>query len=236
MHELKRRAYLDAMGIATYISRGPVPGAASTAKLVVVRSLEGQAEPTPQVAGTAPANDVVAPANQMPRIDLQAVPKRVRAENTEKRPAGKASKNATAVEFCMAAFVGGGRLWLEEMPIQSAIMRDQLALLQSISRVLGWGNDTPKTSQFNWPIHSSSQLDQGEEAARAGLGGFVNRKLEKEGCLGVVLLGSGSQRWLTSEQQSDDRYISTVSTAEMLRNPQLKKQAWRDLESFARPG
>ena len=36
MNELKRRAYLDALGIDTYVSRGQLGGAAPTRRLAIV--------------------------------------------------------------------------------------------------------------------------------------------------------------------------------------------------------
>jgi hypothetical protein len=226
MHELKRRAYLDAMGIATYVSRVALPGAAATTKLVVVR----RAEPAGGVVSGAefvppdkPANEPVRLAN----VDLGAPPAKPRRDNPP-RAAGKLPV-APVVEFGITALVTGNWLWLEELPLQQALMRNQVLLVQSMARVLGWGEGGPDVSPFNWPIHTNSQLDLGVEAARASLGGFISRKLGEHQCRGLVVLGDQCQRWLPTGQLEVKHQLCTVSTAAMLRDPQLKKQAWRDL-------
>ena len=58
----------------------------------------------------------------------------------------------------------------------------------------------PQVLQFDWPMHSNQQLDQGEESARAAVAGFIGRKLEEPGCRGLVLMGrrvcsSGCPTW-----------------------------------------
>ena len=219
MHELKRRAYLDAMGIATYVSRGPCSSAAPTTKLLVVR---------PSVARENPARVDGPVATQMPEIEQPRPAKE--AQPVVAAPAGRKSN---VVEFSVIACMTGKWLWLEELPPHEALMRDQVLLIQAMARALGWGSDKPEISQFNWPMHNNSQLDLGEDAARASLGSFVNRRLEAEGCCGLVLLGADCQRWLPRDQQGTGQRVLTVSTREMIVNPQQKKQAWRDLLPFA---
>jgi hypothetical protein len=223
MHELKRRAYLDAMGIATYVSRGQRSNAAPTTKLFVVRHVVARdgslAEPA-RLAGPV--------ATQMFDVDLPR-----EAKQTPPVAGVAAGHESNAVEFSVIAFMTGRWLWLEELPPQQALMRDQVLLVQAMARALGWGSHKPEISQFNWPIHNNSQLDLGEEAARASLGSFVNRKLESESCRGLVLLGADCQRWVPQDQPGVGQRVLTVSTSDMLYNPQQKKQAWRDLLPYA---
>ncbi|MDH4042498.1 MAG: hypothetical protein OEV88_17765, partial [Gammaproteobacteria bacterium] len=76
--------------------------------------------------------------------------------------------------------------------------------------------------------------DQGEDAARASLAAFIRRKLEQPGCNGLVLLGSRCEARVPLAQLDCARLARTAGTAEMLRNPLVKKQAWRDLMSLLR--
>ncbi|MEH6569211.1 MAG: hypothetical protein V7709_09055 [Halioglobus sp.] len=232
MHELKRRAYLDAMGIATYVSRGPLPGAATTTKLAIARrsmpQLDSGSFPQPLQSLTDTA------AARMPSVDF---PKQAGAE----RPEVVVQKiqdrvNVPTVEFGVTAFVTGRWLWLEELPRNEALMRDQVILVQSMARAMGWGSGKPDISTFNWPIHNSSQLEQGEAAARAALGGFISRKLDTLQGRGLVLLGDNARHWVPREQFAASVCIATISTADMLRDSLLKKQAWRDLHPHAESG
>ena len=233
MHELKRRAYLDAMGVATFVSRGPLPGAAATTKLAIVRRSISQLDSDSFPGQLQPLVDT-ATAVRMPSVDLPQQSGASRPEVGVQQNQEKAT--VPAVEFGVTAFVTGRWLWLEELPRNEALMRDQIVLVQSMSRAMGWGSDKPDISTFNWPIHNSSQLEQGEAAARAALGGFISRKLDTLQCRGLVLLGDNCRHWVPSEQVAASVCIVTISTADMLRDSLLKKQAWRDLKPHAGSG
>jgi hypothetical protein len=230
MHELKRRAYLDAMGITTYVSRVQLSGAATTRKLVISRQAVPQADSGrfPQQR-QAPVD--LPPAAQMPNMDFSQRPETARPEVIVQKV--QDTVRVAAVEFGVTAFVTGRWLWLEELPRNEALMRDQVLLVQSMARAMGWGADKPDISTFNWPIHHSNQLDQGEGAARAALGGFISRKLDVLKCRGLVLLGDNTRQWVSSEQFESIVFMATVGTVDILRDPLLKKQAWRDLKPHA---
>lgn len=233
MHELTRRAYLDAMGIATYVSRAQVPGSAVTRKLAIVKS--ERADPvnsTMADTGHSPITGKAVGVAQMPSLDLEAPPPSISV--VAKSIPISASVASRTVEFGIAAFITDGWLWLEELPSGQALMRDQVQLVQAMAAAMGWGSRKPEIAQFNWPIYTNNQLDTGEEAARGALGGFINRKLEQSGCRSIILLGNACTHWVAVDQLSADHRISTVSTTDMLREPALKKQAWRDLLPHAK--
>lgn len=230
MHELKRRAYLEAMGIATYVSRGQRAGSAPTTKLRVVKRSpirpEISAEPNRLEAAVGSGPGAV----QMPRVDVVFQPKSSPASAAP--VAHVTSGETTVVEFNITALTAGGWLWLEELPSGQALLRDQVLLVQAMAQALGWGGGKPEISQFKWPIHTNRQLDLGEDAARASLGGFILRKFDQEQCQGLVLLGAACQRWVPLDSLAGVKHrVCAVGTAEMLHNPLLKKQAWRDLLS-----
>jgi len=232
MHELRRRSFLQQLGIDTYISRSQQPGAASTQRLLVKRQPPADLGPAqvktdPQnialtpVARTAPFTDIASKLSPSPKkqpareADVQTDP--------DKKGAVKPLE-----PFSVTAMVSGHWLWLEELP-HGVLSRDQVHLVQAMARALGVAEAKCNTSQFDWPIHNNSQLDLGVEAARAGLAGFVQRRLEQFECRGLVVLGRACQGRLAIQQLRVQRCVSTRSTAEMLVAPQLKKQVWRDL-------
>jgi hypothetical protein len=93
----------------------------------------------------------------------------------------------------------------------------------------------PEVAQFDWPIHTNHQLDQGEEAAQAGVAGFIGRKLEQFGCCGLVFLGQRCAARMPVGELSM-RTVSTASSAEILARPTLKPQVWRDLMPLVMKG
>ncbi|MEH6588905.1 MAG: hypothetical protein V7746_01545 [Halioglobus sp.] len=225
MHELRRRAYLDTMGVATYVSRHPLPGAMASRKWVVNRAVTNN--PQAQVVQAEPTAVI-------PQLDVVAKPRTIAsAPVREQTQANKITQQSRAFSF--AALQTGTWLWLEELPVQQALMRDQVLLVQAIARALGWGDARPEVAPlFNWPMHNNQQLDLGDEAAKSALGGFIRRRLEEAaGCQGLIILGREAQQCVPIEQLNVENTVCIASTAEMLRQPELKKSAWQALRPFA---
>jgi hypothetical protein len=141
----------------------------------------------------------------------------------------------------LTAIVAGDWLWLEELA--GPLTTDQVRLVQSMAQALLLCHASPgvevkpavepEVAQFDWPIHTNQQLDLGEEAARASVAGFVDRRLGEHGCRGLVLLGKAcGQR--VPRQQISVVIVNTMSSAEILAQPALKRQVWRDLLPLAR--
>jgi len=232
MHELTRRSYLESMGIVSYISRGQLPGAAPTRRLVVSR--RSPASPTPAaVPADMPATHAESSTAAAFREAADTVKTQLGAVKTQvATPAAVQSSIVAAPGFSIVAVIVGGYLWLEELA-GSAVFREQIHLIRAMAKALGMAEGEVDVSQFDWPIHSNAQLDLGEDAARAGLAGFVRGKIDRGRCRGIIILGSPCRQKLDIAQLEPGQCVSTLSTGEMLREPQLKKQAWRDLLSIA---
>lgn len=229
MHELTRRTFLDAMGVDSYVSRSQLPGAAPTRRLLVSR--------TRDVPGAAVVKNLKQPP-AMPKIDsvvksAVATASATRKQEAPASPDMAASPTAptSTSPFSIAAVSVGGWLWLEELP-QQVVSRDQVHLMRAMARALGLGEGELAVSQFDWPIHNNAQLDLTEEAACAALGGFVYSKVEKGPCKGVVVLGADTLKKLNMSQLGIKHCVTTLSTAAMLATPELKKQAWIELQQI----
>ena len=247
MHELRRLAYLEAMGIDAYISRRQLPGAAVIRRLAIVRTRQ-TAEPGPsaQIANRPAAALVPTGKPKVPKVDASggSAPGAAVQQLPEAAPPSAAEP---VPPFGLAALVAGDWLWLEELP-GVPLAREQVQLIRAMAAVLAIEAGTVqasatqpaatsvRTAQFNWPIHTNQQLDLGPEAARSAVAGFIRRKLDEHGCLGLVLLGSACAARVPLAQLDCPRVVQTVSTAEMLQNPLLKKRAWLDLRSLAGRG
>ena len=232
MHELSRRTYLESMGIDSYISRGQLPGAAPTQRLVISRRAPvSDASATPvqgKVAISVESNTTTAfrEAANTVKSQIGAV------RSTSAAPIVEQKAAAAVPAFTIVAIVAGGCLWLEELS-GSPVSRNQVHLIRAMAKALALEEAELDVSQFDWPIHNNAQLDLGEDAVRAALGGFVQRKVEQRKCHGLILLGSACQKRLDTTQLETVHCLHTVGTSEMLHNPQLKKQAWLDLQPLA---
>jgi len=227
-------AYLQALGTDVYVSRAQLPAAAFTHRLAIVR------DRPPQVpaAGEPP----------IPRIDI-ARPSLQRPELAQSAPPAPAAVD-TVPRFSLTAIAAGGWLWLEDLE-GSPLAREQLQLVQAMAHALGRihprANEAeltrpiaarpiaarPEYAQFDWPIHTNAQLDLGIEAARSSVAGFIQRKLDQYHCIGLVLLGQACEAKVPVDQIQCDLLMRTLSSAEMLADSRLKKQAWIQLRQSA---
>jgi hypothetical protein len=224
MHELSRMAYLDALGIDSYVSRAQLPGAAATRRLAIVIAPSSQQ----LTAGVIPE-------------PLLSQPQPVRPVAVSVQANASSQQGEPVPRFSLTAIVAGDWLWLEELA--GPLTTDQVRLVQSMAQALLLCHQSPgvevkpavepEVAQFDWPIHTNQQLDLGEEAARASVAGFVDRRLGEHGCRGLVLLGQACVQRVP-RQQTSVVTVNTMSSAEILAQPALKRQVWRDLLPLAR--
>ena len=243
MNELRRMAYLEAIGIDSYVSRTQLSGAAATRRLAIVAN--------PSHARTEKTNE--SPVSDNVRVMLEARNALSRSAAPDKQtqkqtlaPKQGRQQAASAPRFSLATVVAGNWLWLEalaELPFTT----EQVWLVRAMAQALELSArkdeasaagdvrpalSKPQVSQFDWPIHTNQQLELGEEAAQAGVAGYIGRKLQQYSCRGLVLLGQSSEKWVPREQLEIPCVI-TSSSAQILARPSLKQQVWRDLRPLA---
>jgi hypothetical protein len=254
MDELRRRAYLDALGIEGYVSRRQLPGAPVSRRLAIPTKPRAPLSARGRDVNTAQAT--VTTVVERPLSALVEPRVRGRSEGQPASRRADALQPAALPRFSLVTIVAGDWLWLEElggMPLTT----EQVQLVQSMASALlvgrglhnarhasappdgvppgmaSRGAARPDVMQFDWPIHENRQLDQGEAAAQAGVAGFLARRLEQLGSQGLVLLGQGGAARVPM-RDLDVVVVSTASSAEMLAQPALKRQAWRDLQPLIR--
>ena len=227
MNELNRMRYLDALGTDSYVSRSQLPGAAPTRRLAIVRS----DIPAPAARSSArAAPDEAAPVRPsvMPEIpvledvrDSRSAP--VAAESAPPRAQGE------AVRFSLAAIFVGQIAWIETLD-SNPLAKEQVQLIHAMARAVSGEVGRPDVTQFDWPTHQNHQLDLGQEAARAGVAGFLQRQIEQRKCRGLVLLGKACEARVPLAKLGAINAVVTESTLAMLREPARKRQVWQDLQ------
>lgn len=124
------------------------------------------------------------------------------------------------------------RLWLEDLGDQ-ALATDQLKLVAAIGRALAHpevDHSAPRVAQFDWPLHDNQQLGLGADEASASLEGYLRRQLDDHQCVELICLGdAAAQRVRSLQLPCAKREIR--SSKEMLDEPQLKRDVWRELRS-----
>ncbi|MEM9257383.1 MAG: hypothetical protein AAGA91_18235 [Pseudomonadota bacterium] len=217
---LRRIAYLKAIGVDSYVSRAQLDNAAPTQRYAVLRRVEPE-----------PLREDIASLRAAAALQAPATP-------SPKHPGVQPPDNAVDSElrFSVAAVVAGSWLWLEHLG-RRPLASEQVRLMQSMARALQYHrrDSAPPASadvaEFVWPLHDNRQLDQSAEAARAGLGAFVRRRLQERGCRGLILLGDDTAGWLR-ELDIALPVITANSTHQMLQHPPCKAAVWRALRAL----
>ncbi len=240
MNELRRMAYLEALGIDSYVSRTQMPGAALTRRLAIVSAptvIDPVMTSAASAATIAPDKQAVGRAR-----DLHPSEPHLRSAVAVPVATGSLSRSVAVPRFSLTAIVAGQWLWLEELG-GMPLTKEQVQLVQSMAQALLLHRESrtavamsatrsqmaqPNVSQFDWPIHTNHQLDLGTQAAQASVAGFVSRRLEQHGCRGLVLLGEACALRVPSNEVKF-LTVQTASSAQILAQPTLKPSVWRDL-------
>ena len=208
--ELRRRAYLSAMQVASWLPRVELPFAAPSRPELLQSQAEPEVQSAPlEVAAVAP---VVAPEpvpQPMPRPTIE-VPRPSAAgkvfakpETTaepDEAPVAEARPVAPPPRFALQLLRAGDCALLVELatgePFQS---RDpSYLLLKDLLRAAGLP-DAPQQvgdgSPIRWPLLTRGNLDQGPEAARDYVQGVLAGQLEAEPCRCLWLIGLPAVRF-----------------------------------------
>lgn len=186
--ELRRRAYLTAMQVVSWLPRTELPFAApSRAELLQPLPAEevAVAQPVPAAAPTARVTEPAAPATSQPRVQI----KPVRAEPTG-APVSEAQEAAEPApvklpvpRFALQLYRAGNCLLLVELPTGEPFQSRDPAylLLKDLLRAAGLP-DAPQLlgEPVRWPLLARGNLDQGPQAAREFVQGYVMARVEEQ--------------------------------------------------------
>lgn len=224
--ESRRRAFLDAMQITTWLPRAELPFAAPS-RPVLLQIVETEVAPAPIVeskpaptrsvpepvaptpaAPASPAADAV--RSVMPRVAMPE-PKKTAAKNSEAQTA--AAEQPAAVpppRFALQLLRAGNVLLLVELPTGESfqsrdpayiLLKDLLRAARLPDKPQQVGDGEP----IRWPLLHRGSLDQGAEAARDYVQGVVAAELEEMGCACLWLIGPPALRF-AGEVQADACY------------------------------
>lgn len=203
LNESRRRAYLTAMQVVNWLPRTELPFAApSRPELLAPLALPVEA-PVIAVAAPAPsaAPPVVVRAPERPKVEVprpSLASTRAPSVIEEVEPAPVKVPVVPPPRFALQLLRSGPCLLLVELvtgqPFQS---RDpSYLLLKDMLRAAGLP-DSPQIigEPVRWPLLQRSALDQGPEAARDFVQGFLMARLEEAPCNCLWLIGLPSVRF-----------------------------------------
>ena len=230
--EIRRLAYLEALGIDGYVSRRALPGAADSRRLRLLSAAPQPASSPIQKQPVLPQRSVSPVAELLADTNATPAP-RSRQESAPARAVSTPASSADVPVFSVAATFAGGWYWIDEITAGRSVGAEYLQLIQAICHAMRLSTDAPVQEQFNWPLGGASQLDQGTDAARAAFSGFLTGRIERFQPARVVLLGAPDSQWFEASLLPADAKTVSVSGWRMLRQPELKRQAWGELKALA---
>ena len=261
LNEPRRRAYLTAMQVVSWLPRTELPFAAPSrpellAPLPVseddaveeVRSVSAvQSSQTSAASSPAPvARAVERPKIEIPRPSAAVKPTVAKAHKEEDAaPAVAKAPVVPPPRFALQLLRAGTCLLLVELatgePFQS---RDpSYLLLKDMLRAAGLP-DSPQIigEPVRWPLLVRGQMDQGPEAARDFVQGFLYARTEEEPCSCLWLIGLPAVRFAgeaDAESYNLEFQVEGLGSAwalpglELLMDePQRKADVWRAMRKL----
>ncbi len=244
--ELRRRAYLDAMQVATWLPRTELPFAApSRAELLAPPPAEAPldmvSEPVAAVAEAVREAPVERPKIEIPRPGAQqrqaAVESVAEPERIEEKPA---RVSVPPPRFSLQLLRAGDCALLVELPTGQPFQSRDPAyiLLKDLLRAAGL-SDSPQLlgEPVRWPLLVRGNMDQGPQAALEFVQSFVAARLEEQpsACLWLVGLpairfaGEGDEHSYNREMQVEGLGTcwALPGLELLMEEPTRKRELWQ---------
>lgn len=260
IEEARRRAYLGAMQVASWLPRVVLPFAAPSRPELLEPPAPLVAEPT-VAAPAAAAREAVAPvaapsvapvtagepgsiaARLLPKVAAPTKPSPIKAEEPAEAEAEQAVRAPVAPppRFALQLLRAGECVLLVELPTGEPLASRDPAylLLKDLLRAAGLP-DSPQLmgEPVRWPLFSRGNMDQGPQAAREFVQGFVAARLEEGApcsCLWLVgmpavrFAGEGDEESLLRELQVEGLGVAWAlpGLERLAEEPTLKADLWR---------
>ncbi|MGE8413257.1 MAG: energy transducer TonB [Pseudomonas sp.] len=244
--ESRRRAYLSAMQVVSWLPRSELPFAApSRPELLALPEPVVEAPPAPvaeaRAAATPAARTVERPKIEVPRpaaASARPATKPV-VEDEDAAPVVKAPV-VPPPRFALQLLRAGRCLLLVELPTGEAFQSRDPAylLLKDMLRAAGLP-DSPQilAEPVRWPRLTRGSLDQGPEAARDFVQAFVGVRIEEQPCPCLWLIGLPAVRFAgeaNAEAYNRELQVEGLGSAWalpglelLMEEPQRKADVWQ---------
>jgi len=238
--ETRRRAYLDAMQVASWLPRTELPFAAPSRPELLQPLVEAEPEPARPI--TAAATVAEGPAEQAPastapavrpeKLQLRVVmpePKKPEPVATAEVPAEQQKPVEPPPRFALQLLRAGNVLLLVELPTGESfqsrdpayiLLKDLLRAARLPDKPQQVGDGEP----IRWPLLHRGSLDQSGDAARDYVQGVLAGELEQMGCACLWLIGLPALRFAGEvEAEACYRELSIEGIGPALAMPGLEQ-------------
>ena len=207
--ETRRRAYLDAMQVATWLPRTELPFAAPSrsellqplAEAEVAQSMTAAPAVAETLADQAPAPTAPPARPEKPQLRVaMPEPKKPALTTAQEAEPEQAKPVEPPPRFALQLLRAGNILLLVELPTGESfqgrdpayiLLKDLLRAARLPDKPQQVGDGEP----IRWPLLHRGSLDQGSEAARDYVQGVLAAELEQMGCACLWLVGLPALRF-----------------------------------------
>jgi hypothetical protein len=246
MNELQRQAYMDAMGIDSYMPRLLLAGAkpstlcempisALNSTAVDARTQAPQSTLAQPLAGRRGAAAIQALFDEPPQMVARNM-----TEAVQELVSATVSQQSVP-QFSLSIIRAENILLIDEGMQGDAHPAHYRQLLQNILFAVGAGKPNVVVDDFVWPMARNRQIDQSETAARQTLEAFVVKQVEQLGIRYILLMGNMPALYLGQQTASMGEFIQhsrfapaqllcTHSIYPLLATPSLKRDVWQHLQ------
>ncbi|PRA52953.1 MULTISPECIES: energy transducer TonB [Pseudomonas] len=244
--ESRRRAYLTAMQVVNWLPRTELPFAApSRPELLQAPEPVVETSITPVPVGDRQAEPPVRPTErvkiEVPRpTPAAARPSSKPLETAEAEPVVAKAPQIPPPRFALQLLRAGRCLVLVELPTGEAFQSRDPAymLLKDMLRAAGLP-DSPQIigEPVRWPLLVRGALDQGPDAARDFVQGFLSARLEDAPCACLWLIGLPAVRFAgeaDAESYNRELQVEGLGTTWalpglelLMEEPQRKADVWQ---------
>jgi hypothetical protein len=244
--ESRRRAYLSAMQVVNWLPRTELPFAAPS-RPELLEPLEPLivAPQTPAPVVDTPAEPVVKSAErvkiEVPRPSLASTRTGAKpVEEAEEAPVVAKVAPVPPPRFALQLLRAGRCLLLVELPTGEAFQSRDPAylLLKDMLRAAGLP-DSPQIvgEPVRWPLLVRGTMDQGPQAARDFVQGFLSARLEEAPCVCLWLIGLPAVRFAgeaSAESYNRELQVEGLGSVwalpgleSLMEEPQRKADVWQ---------
>ncbi|SDP09372.1 energy transducer TonB [Pseudomonas jinjuensis] len=243
IEEARRRAYLAAMQVASWLPRVALPFAAPSRPELLAPPEPEKVEPA-EAPVIAPRKPEVVAKTVQERPPLPVVTPKVAAKPPVEPASEPVQPRAPAEpppRFALQLLRAGECALLVELPTGEPLgSRDPAyLLLKDLLRAAGLPDSPQHLGEpVRWPLFANGAMDQGPQAARDFVQGFVAARLEESGpcaCLWLVGLpavrfaGEADAKAFNRELQVDGlgAVWAVPGLESLIEEPSLKAELWR---------
>ena len=248
--EARRRAYLRAMQVDSWVACRVLPHAAPSnpALWLPIPTVLPERSPAP-LATRPPEPAASLPRAELPRPQLRPQARPASVTPAEPPPAPKpVTRSSELPRFSQQLLRAGQCLLLVELPTGETFQGRDPAylLLRDLLRAAGLP-DSPQLvgEPVRWPLLQAGSLDQGPEMAREFVQSFVAARLEEqEPCACLWLMGPSALRFAGDLEPGAflrELHHETLGPAwtlpgldQLLEQPALKAELWRSMRRVMR--